>query len=244
MAAIPTPGMICRMPPSQLLADPERGQSTLGSVMGTVVTLVIGTLAYGFSFGLWRAPEQGLYSAIKMPALFLSIIGTTTLINGMIAPLLGVPIRLRQTLRAMLYAMAITASILGAFAPVVVFVVLQIPPPLPSALGKHAMHPDVQTSMAVFWPLLLSHIVLIACAGVTGCLRLRSVLRAIAPSRAKAARVLAVWIVVTGFVGGELSWLFSPFLCKPDFPPHFIARTYQEGNFYEQVYRGIRSVAF
>lgn len=214
------------------------------TTVGYLLVLLGGTLAYGFAFGLWRAPEQGLYSAVKMPALFLSIIGTTTLVNGMIAPLMGVPIRLRQTLMAMLYAMAITASILGAFAPVAIFLVLQVPAPLPSAVEKHAMHPDIQASMAVFWPLLLGHISLIACAGIAGCLRLRSVLRAIAPSDAAAARVLAVWIIVTGFAGGELSWLFSPFLCKPDFPPHLIARTYHEGNFYEQVYRGIRSCRF
>jgi hypothetical protein len=241
MPSMLTPSAICRMRPADLLSDNhERGSERV--TLGALLTIVIGTLAYGFAFGLWRAPEQGLYSAVKMPVLFLAIVATTTVINTMLAQLMGVPVRMCQTLEAMLYAMAITSAILGAFSPVGVFLVLQLPPPIPNALDKPASHPDVQASMAIFWPLLLGHITVIAAAGVTGCLRLHSALKAIARTPIMASRLLAIWIVVTGFVGGELSWLLSPFLCKPNFPPHLVTRTYHEGNFYEHVYRALRAL--
>lgn len=241
MLGLPTSGALCRMPPEALLGD-DCTHSKSHTTLGSIVTLVTGTLVYGFAFGLWRAPEQGFYSAAKMPLLFLAVVATTTVINTMLAQLMGVPLKMRETFKAMLYAMAVSAAILGAFAPIAIFVVLQLPAPLPSALGQAAAHPDVQASMAIFWPLLLGHITMIATAGVIGCLRLYSALKSIAPSPALAARLLAVWMCVAGFVGGELSWLLSPFLCKPDFPPHVITRTYHEGNFYEHVYRAIRAL--
>ena len=52
---------------------------------------------------------------------------------------------------------------------------------------------------------------------------------------------MLAWLLVSGFAGCELSWLFSPFICKPNFPPHLITRTYWEGNFYEQLYRAVVS---
>jgi hypothetical protein len=242
MPTVATGARLCRMDPATLLAPQGSTQTHAHVTAGSLLTLMGGTLLYGFAFGLWRAPEQGIYSAIKLPILFLTIVLTTTLINSMLAVLMGIPLGIRKTFKAMLYAMAVTASILGAFAPIAVFLVLQLPAPLPAALGQVASHPAVQASMAIFWPLLLGHIAMIAIAGTIGCLRLHAVLKMAAPTPRGAARLLAAWMLVTGFVGGELSWLLSPYLCKPDFSPHVIARTFHEGNFYEQLYRAVRSL--
>lgn len=47
------------------------------------------------------------------------------------------------------------------------------------------------------------------------------------------------WISVAGFVGCEISWLLSPFLCKPTQQPHIIPKEYFQENFYERVWRAI-----
>src|SRR5687767_13508083 len=52
--------------------------------LATAVTLAGGAI-YGFAFGLWRAPEQALYSAIKLPLLLLAVVAASALINGVLA---------------------------------------------------------------------------------------------------------------------------------------------------------------
>ena len=235
------PAAFCRMD-SPLLAA-ARNRIRLGRV-ACAASLVVagGTLAYGFVFGLWRSPLQGLYAAVKLPALFATVIAASGLLNTMLAQVLGARLALRQVCLLMLLGMAVASAILGALSPVVLFFVLQVPPPDPRALGLPTEHPDVAASMRVFWLLLLPHVAVIGFAGLVGNIRLYRLLREAVPSRPLALRVMAAWIIVTGFVGCELSWLFSPFLCKPTFPPHFFARTYFEGNFYEHIYHALREL--
>ena len=61
-------------------------------------------------------------------------------------------------------------------------------------------------------------------------------------SAAQAARLLVVWLLIVGFVGCQLSWLFSPFLCHPSFEPHIVARFYFKYNFYEYVWMSLRGL--
>ena len=160
----------------------------------------------------------------------------------MLAQLAGARLPLRQVCLLMLLGLATTAAVMGALSPVALFLVLQAPPPDPAALGLPGWHPVVVRSMRAFWSLLLGHIAVIGVSGLIGNIRLYRLLRSITGRSALAARVLAMWIAASGFVGCELSWLFSPFLCKPNYPAHLIARTYFEGNFYEHVYRAITSL--
>jgi hypothetical protein len=205
-----------------------------------VLQTALGAAAYGWVFGLWRGMEQAVYSAIKLPFLFFAVVLTSGILNTMLAQVLGAPMPLRRVCLLILLGMATAALILGALAPVVGFLVLQVPPPDPSATGLSAGHPTVVRSMRVFRQLLLLHVTVIGFAGTVGNVRLLRLLHHAIPIRAVAHRILLVWLAVTGFIGCELAWLLSPFLCKPHFPPHLVARMYHQGNFYEQIYHALR----
>src|ERR1700722_10051431 len=62
-----------------------------------VAVIILGAGLYGAAMGWWRAPQQALYVAIKFPLIILLVTGGNTLINGMLAPLLGLDIRFRQS---------------------------------------------------------------------------------------------------------------------------------------------------
>src|SRR5918992_674563 len=74
----------------------------------------------GAAMGCWRAPLQALYTGIKFPLVLLLTTLGTALLNGMLAPLLGLNIRFRESLLAILSSFTIAAAILGAFSPLIV----------------------------------------------------------------------------------------------------------------------------
>lgn len=234
-----SPAAVCRMDPGLLEAFGDRGRERALLGVAAIYTAV-GAAAYGWVFGLWRSMEQAVYSAIKMPALFFAVVLASGVLNTMLAQVLGAAMPLRRVCLLILLGMAASALVMGSMAPVAAFWVLQVPPPDPAAVGLPATHATVVRSMHVFRQLLLVHVAVIGFAGIVGNVRLLRLLRHALPTRALADRILCVWLAVTGFVGCELAWLLSPFLCKPNYPPHLVARMYHQGNFYEQVYHALK----
>ena len=234
------PAALCRMD-SSLLRDVSEPCKQFRIVVMACMTVIIGTALYGFAFGYWRSPVQGLYSAVKMPLLFLSVILTTTAINTILAQIMGAGLSLRQVTMIVLLAMAVASAILGCFSPVALFLVINLPSPDPSILGLPFSDPLVARSAATYWLLLLGHVAVIGAAGIAGNIRLYRLLRGLTPKK-MALGLLLTWIVVIGFVGCQLSWLFSPFLCKPTQLPHIFPKEYFQENFYERVLRAIVAV--
>jgi hypothetical protein len=95
----------------------------------------------------------------------------------------------------------------------------------------------VRESMIVYGALLACHVGVIGLAGLIGNLRLYGFLRTIIGSRKTALRLMTAWLVVTGFVGCELSWLISPFLARPDLPIPFFNPNAFKTNFFEYLWR-------
>lgn len=207
-----------------------------------LVAVAAGAGAYGFAFGLWRAPVQGLYAAAKLPLVCLATVAMCTPVNAMLGQLMGARITWKETALALLVAMGITAAILGALSPVSAYVALVVPPPDPRTEGLPLDDARVVASMRVFWRLLLVHVTAMGFAGAAGYLRLYRMLAMHEGTRRKAAALVVVWTLVTGFAGCEIAWLFSPFLCKPNFPPHMVSRMYRQGNFYEHMFKAVRQV--
>lgn len=85
--------------------------------------IVLGSGLFGATMGLWRDPLQAGYAAIKFPLIILLTVLGNALINGMLAPLLGLDLRFRQSLFAVLSSFTIAAAILGAFSPVILYFV-------------------------------------------------------------------------------------------------------------------------
>src|SRR5258706_69835 len=163
--------------------------------------IVVGAGFYGAAMGWWRDPMQALYVGIKFPLILLLTTLGNALLNAMLAPLLGLNITLRQSLFAVLMSFAITAAIFGAFSPLVAFMVWNAPP----------MTPDVK-STAAYALIKLTHVVVIAFAGVAGNVRLFQLLAQLGGSRKVARRVLVAWLAVNLFLGSQLTWIARPFI--------------------------------
>jgi len=240
---LPGPGSICRLDDDVLRAVQGRGGQRR-VLAAAFLSILLGSACYGFAFGLWRSPIQGLYSAAKMPVLLLATVGASAIINTMFAQVIGSGLSLRQVCAIMLLAMAVTSLILGSIAPPVVFLLLHVASPGTVCEGLPESAPGAFPFMMAYRMLLLVHVAVIGAAGVAGALRLYRLLRRLTRTRRIAVWLQVLWIAVCGFVGCELAWLLSPFLCKPTHAPHVIAREYWQQNFYERVWQALRESVF
>jgi hypothetical protein len=189
-----------------------------------VAVIIVGAGLYGAAMGWWRDPQQALYVAIKFPLIILLTTAGNALLNAMLAPLLGLNIPFRQSCSAILMGFTVTAAILGAFSPLMAFMVWNAPP----------MSPEV--SGATYSFIKLSHVAAIAFAGTMGNARLFQLLAQLGGSRTVARRVLFAWLAVNLFLGSQLSWILRPFIGSPSLPVEFFRATALHGNFYENVY--------
>jgi hypothetical protein len=190
----------------------------------TAAIILIGAGLYGAAMGWWRSPLQGLYVAIKFPLVILLTTLGNAVLNAMLAPLLGLNIGFRQSFAAILMSFAITAAILGAFSPLTAFLVWNAPP----------MTPDVKSTLTYGF-IKLTHVAVIAFAGIAGTVRLFQLLTQLGGSKTVARRVLFGWLAGNLFLGSQLTWIARPFIGAPQLPVVFLRDTAFRGNFYENV---------
>jgi hypothetical protein len=196
-----------------------------------VAVIVVGAGFYGAAMGWWRDPQQALYVAVKFPLIILLTTAGNALLNAMLAPLLGLNIPLRQSGSAILMSFAVTAAILGAFSPLMAFMVWNAPPMSPEAV-----------SGTTYSFIKLTHVAAIAFAGTMGNARLFQLLARLGGSRAVARRVLFAWLAVNLFLGSQLSWILRPFIGSPSLPVEFFRATALHGNFYENVFHSLLQI--
>jgi hypothetical protein len=196
-----------------------------------IAVIVLGAGCYGAAMGWWRDPQQALFVAVKCPLIILLTTLGNALTNAMLAPLLGLNLPFRQSFSAILMSFTIAAAILGAFSPLIAFLVWNAP----------AMTSGVATG-ATYNFILLAHVAVIALAGVTGNLRLFQLLAQLGGSRATAFRVLAAWLAGNLFLGSQLSWILRPFIGSPTLPVEFFRKAALHGNFFEAVWHALRQI--
>ena len=190
--------------------------------------IVVGAGLYGAAVGWWRDPLQALYTATKFPLIILLTAAGNAMLNAMLAPLLGLNIPFRQSFLAILMSFAITAAILGAFSPLIAFLVWNAPP----------MTPEVKSTLTYSF-MKLTHVVMIAFAGIAGTVRLFQLLTALGRSQTVARRVLFAWLAGNLFLGSQLTWIARPFIGAPQLPVVFLRDTAFQGNFYENVFHTV-----
>ncbi len=195
-----------------------------------LAVIIVGAGIYGAAMGWWRAPEQALYVAIKFPLIILLTTFGNALINGLLAPLLGLNIPFRQSFLAVVMSFAITAAILGAFSPLIAFMVWNSP--------AMAAGPDSPKPYAM---LMLAHVSVIALAGTVGNARMFQLLVQFG-QRAAARRVMFAWLAGNLFLGSQLSWILRPFIGSPALPVEFVRHAALHGNFYEAVWNSIQQI--
>jgi len=196
-----------------------------------IALIVLGAGLYGAAMGWWRDPQQALYVAIKFPLIILLTTLGNALLNGMLAPLLGLNIPFRQSFSAILMSFAIASAILGAFSPLMAFMVWNAPPMSPQAI-----------SGATYNFIKLTNVAVVAFAGATGNLRLFQLLARLGSRRTVARLVLFAWLVVNLFLGSQLSWILRPFIGAPNLPVEFYRAAALHGNFYENVFQSLQQI--
>jgi hypothetical protein len=225
-AATCTPGFVGDF----LRASPERlhdwvAQRPSRLISFCLVAIVIGAGAYGAAMGSWREPLQALYTGIKLPlAILLTTLGNG-LLNGMLAPLLGLNVTFRQSLVMVLFSFALTSVILGALSPVALFVVWNTPPLCLTTQLSSPEYRFMQLVIAAF----------IAIAGVVGNVRLLPLLSQWTRSKAVARNVLLAWLAGNLFLGSQICWVLRPFIWDPAGKVEFIGQQYFRGSFYETI---------
>jgi hypothetical protein len=222
-----------------LRAEPVRIHGwILGRVAGLsafcVVAIVIGAGFYGAAIGSWREPLQALYTGIKLPlAILLTTLGNG-LLNGMLAPLLGLNVTLRQSLALVLFGFAVTALILGALSPVALFLVWNTPPLSAATRLTSPEYGLLQLTLAFF----------VGIAGFTGCARLWPLLCEWAGNWRTGGKVFCAWLATNLLLGSQICWVLRPFIWDPAGPVRFIGREYLRGSFFETVFEALRRLIF
>src|SRR5438552_12310192 len=145
-----------------------------------VAAIAIGAGMYGATMGCWRDAWQALYTGIKLPLVIVLTTLGNGLLNGMLAPLLGLNISFRQSLVLVLISFAIASIILGGLSPVALFMVWNTPPLSGTTWLTSPEYGFLQLTLAIF----------IAFAGTIGNLRLFPLLCQWTNSKIVSRRVL------------------------------------------------------
>jgi hypothetical protein len=220
--------LLLQAEPARLAALATARQSA--TIAWCVGTIGIGAGLFGAAMGCWCDPWQALYTGIKLPLVVVLTTLGNGLLNGMLAPLLGLNLGFRQSLVFVLISFAIASLILGALSPVVLFVVWNTPPLAASTRLSSPEYGVLQLTLAGS----------IALAGVLGNVRLLPLLRQFTSQATVARRVLFAWLAGNLFLGSQISWVLRPFIWDPAGPVQFIGRQYFHGSFYETVFEAAR----
>src|SRR5262245_12326605 len=152
----------------------------------------------------------------------------------MLAPLLGVSLSLRQSLLAVLMSFGAAAAILGAFSPLLGFLVWNTPPLAETGAVATRSHGVI----------LLTQAAMIAFAGVIANVRLWQVLRGFSVAGEAALRVLGCWLAGNLLLGSQLSWILRPFVGSPQLEVQFLRADPWQGSFYEAIFKIVRNLLF
>jgi hypothetical protein len=219
-------GVLLRGERDFLVAAVERPETQ--KLLHSVLIIVMGAGLYGAAMGWWRAPLQALYVSIKFPLIMLLTAIGNSLLNAMLAPLLGLNMGLRQSFQAVLLSFSIAAAILGSLSPLLAFFTWNAPP-----MGQAG---------STYSFIMLLHVVAIAFAGIAGNWRLLQLLQHVSGNRSVAQRVFLAWLAGNFFLGSQLSWILRPFIGSPGLDVDFLRKTALQGNFYETVFHSFLNV--
>jgi hypothetical protein len=219
-----------------LLAGDEKqlalGMVGGGQILKYALAIVLSCAIYGATFGLWRSGQQSLFTALKFPLVVFLTCGGNALLNGCLAMVLGTGIGFRQSSVAILMSFTIMGIILVGFAPVMLFLLWNLPTPNEAqGLTGRNIH-------------LLANVIVIAYAGVVGNRRLLQLLRGLTGSPAKARLVLLAWLAGNLLLGTQISWILRPWVGTPGDTVHFFTSDPMRGNFFEAIWQAAKPLVF
>jgi len=199
-----------------------------------VIWIVLGGALFGAAVGWWRAPLQACYTALKLPLILLLTALGNGLLNAMLAPLVGVPLTLRQSLMAVLMSFGVAAMILGALSPLLGFLVWNTPS-LAEAAARDSRNHGI---------ILVTQAGMIALAGFVANLRLWQALRSFSGRGKASLRLLGCWLAGNLLLGSQLAWVCRPFVGSPQLAVQFLRAEAFQGSFYESIFGIMRRLFF
>ena len=206
----------------RMRADDLRWRDLFSLVMFVVLACAV----YGAILAGWRSSQLSIYVAVKLPVLFLGTTAVVAMLNWMTANLLGAGLSFKSTVFAVFASMAIGGWILLSLAPVALFFLL-------SGAPYAGAHDDLR--YAHNW-ILMTHILILALAGVGGNMALMQGLRRLVRPKCPTTGLFLAWLVAFGFVGCQMSWILRPFVGSPFYPVAFLRPDCLDRNFYEFVF--------
>jgi len=195
-------------------------------VFSMLVFIIVSSAAYGSVLAGWRSPVLAGYVAVKFPVL---LIGTTSLVmvlNWMFATVAGSGLSFRQVMAITYGAMGVACWILLSLIPVTLFFTFGV-------ASDRGSHEELRFTHNC---LLLTHVTLIALAGVAGNSALRQGLREVIVPTCSPRKIYWGWIVSFALVGCQLSWMLRPFVGSPFFDVAFIRPDALDRNFFEFLF--------
>jgi len=192
---------------------------------GLVAFVMLTCGLYGAVLAGWRSPQLSIYVAIKLPLLFLGTTAIVAAFNWMTASIVGSGLSFRATVFVVFAAMTIACWILLSLVPVAFFFLI-------SGVSYTGTHDELRYAHN---SILLTHIGILALAGIGGNVALLKGLRRIVRPRCPATGLFLVWLCAFAFVGCQMSWILRPFVGSPFYSVVFMRPDCLHRNFYEFV---------
>jgi len=148
----------------------------------------------------------------------------------MFAQVIGVKLTFKQTLLALFMSFTIASIILASLTPVTLFILANIPPIKNS-------HKELSNSI-----ITITHVIIIAFAGVISNVRLYQFLYIQCSKSALAKKILIAWLCGNMFLGCQLSWNLRPFIGTTNLEIQLFRPNPLHGNFYIDIYNKIKYI--
>jgi len=195
-------------------------------LLNLLVFIILSCALYGVILAGTRSPLLSLYVSIKLPILFLGTILIVAFFNWMTACMLGSGLSFQKTLIVVLAAMSISCWVLIGLIPIVLFFQL-------SGVPNAGSHDELRYAHNY---ILMTHISVLAIAGVIGNGALLTGLKEVVKPRCSVNALFFLWIVAFAIVGCQISWILRPFVGSPFYPVAFMRADCLDRNFYEFVF--------
>ena len=194
-----------------------------GKLRALLITSAAFLALYGAVMGSSHSALQALSSAVKLPLLFLATLAVCAPTLYFLNVLYGSPQTLTQSITLILTAIAVTAVLLIAFAPIVLFFLLS-------------------TAQYQFFKLL--NVAVFALSGILGVSFLSQGMRLLTAEshegEAARRRLMRIWILIYAFVGSQMAWTLRPFVGAPTMGFELFRQL--GGNFYTNIFASLGEI--
>ncbi len=201
---------------AEIRDEVEVPRKSRAMLLWSAVFLALFGAAIGSEYSVWQA----LASGVKLPLLFLITLLVCLPTLYFFNTIFESSLSLSQNFALLLSAITMTAIVLLAFVPVVLFFL-------------------ITTSQYQFFKLL--NVAIFAIAGGIGVRQLSHGMRMLTANNRRGARmrgrILTLWILLYAFVGSQLAWTLRPFFGAPGLPFELFRGL--GGNFYTNIFASL-----